>query len=197
MSKVEEFLRIAKPDDQGWSPKISFASLPKSLQPNNGAHWCRASSSIAKQYKVKLFKEGKGNKNTHIQLQGHREDDGRRQTIAPWIYKELLTKDANCCICHSKIDLEIDHKNGRKDDSAMHVATQIRGDFQVLCRRCNQKKRQICKDCKKTDQRYDARRDGYHVPVTAGSLMYEGTCDGCKYYDPPQFNSRFSLTVLT
>jgi len=179
--------------------KIPIEGFPPKLQEqfkNGGSGPFRSDSTFRRNYKIELLKEGSGNANTHILYLGPQQDDGRRQTIAPWIRKALLTKDACCVICRSKKDLEVDHKDGRKNGTAMHISRQQLGDFQILCQRCNQQKRQICKVCKKTDKRYDATQDGFRFPVTRGTLVYEGSCEGCKYYDPPAFNGHCRLTVV-
>jgi hypothetical protein len=54
--------------------------------------------------------------------------------------------------------IEIDHKDGRKND--LHISdlhTQKIDDFQPLCKAANEVKRQICKKCKETDKRWDAK----------------------------------------
>lgn len=47
--------------------------------------------------------------------------------------------------------IEIDHKDGRKDDLRVSdLNTQTFDDFQALCKACNDKKRQIGKKCKES-----------------------------------------------
>ena len=179
--------------------KIAISDLSSVLQrqfKNGGSGPFRSDSTFRRNYKIELLKEGRGNENTHILYWGSQQDDGRRQAIAPWIRKALLTKDARCVICRSKKDLEVDHKDGRKDGTAMHMSKQRLGDFQILCQRCNQQKRQICIVCTKTNKRYDATQDGFRFSVTHGTLDYEESCEGCKYYDPPAFNGHCRLTVV-
>lgn len=53
--------------------------------------------------------------------------------------------------------IEVDHKDGRKDDwRVSNPDTQSFTDFQPLCKAANDVKRQICKECKLTNQRWDA-----------------------------------------
>ncbi len=49
------------------------------------------------------------------------------------------------------------------------------------------KKRQICKECKETGYRFDARKiPGNHYPFYEGEAEYDG-CVGCYQYDPIQY----------
>ncbi|EJB67277.1 type II restriction enzyme NlaIII [Helicobacter pylori Hp H-45] len=55
--------------------------------------------------------------------------------------------------------IEVDHKDGRKDDPRVSDSNaQTFDDFQALCKACNDKKRQVCKECKETDHRFKATK---------------------------------------
>ena len=90
-----------------------------------------------------------------------------------------------CAFCGTHNNLEIDHKNGRKDTDS----TKIK-DFQSLCTHCNKIKRERCKACKKTGVRFDAKTLGYNISYIKGTKyynpMYEG-CEGCYLYDVEAF----------
>lgn len=63
--------------------------------------------------------------------------------------------------------------------------TQDVSDFQPLCKAANDAKRQICKECKRTDKRWNAKNLlGNPFPFYEGGEDYEGTCVGCYQYDP-------------
>ncbi len=64
--------------------------------------------------------------------------------------------------------IEIDHKDGRKDDLRVSdLNTQTFDDFQALCKACNDKKRQICKKCKESGYRFDATKiPGNRYPLS-------------------------------
>ncbi len=84
--------------------------------------------------------------------------------------------------------IEIDHKDGRKDDLRVSdLNTQTFDDFQALCKACNDKKRQICKKCKESGYRFDATKiPGNRYPFYEGAFEYDG-CVGCYQYDPIQY----------
>lgn len=87
--------------------------------------------------------------------------------------------------------IEIDHKDGRKDDwRVSDPDTQSIDDFQPLCKAANDVKRQICKDCKRTNKRWDATYlKGNPYPFYDGDINYteELGCVGCYQYDPVQY----------
>lgn len=84
-------------------------------------------------------------------------------------------------------DMQIDHKDGRKDDTRLaDIETQSVSDFQNTTRAENALKRSTCNKCKETDLRFDARELGYTVAQTIGGPKYT-TCIGCYYYDPIAF----------
>ncbi|WP_324782554.1 hypothetical protein [Helicobacter acinonychis] len=86
------------------------------------------------------------------------------------------------------LDIEVDHKDGRKDDLRISdLSMQTLDGFQALCKACNDKKRQICKECKETSYRFDARKIlGNYYPFYDGEIEYDG-CVGCYQYDPIQY----------
>ena len=193
MTKAEEFIEIAEPDADGITREISTKELPPHLRFGNGASWARAGSQLDKTYNV-IFKKEKGNAITHIKLEGHkRKKDRMTQSIRANIRTAL--KDKRCVMCGKSSQIEIDHKDGRKDNPRVMEGTknQELDDFQPLCKGCNDQKRQACKDCKKTDKRFDATTLNYACPVTEGGLEYEGTCEGCHWHDPSRFKQSFYL----
>jgi hypothetical protein len=176
--------------------KIPISALPRKLQGqfDNGASGpFRSDSVFRKNYNIELLKEGSGNKNTHIRYCGPQEDDGLRQTIRRDIWEKL--SKLPCVFTGTTSQIEVDHKGGRKDDPrVMNPNTQVIEDFQPVCKTVNDIKRQVCKQCEATGQRFDATTIGHPVAAVDGSLEYQGTCKGCYYHDPKYFRSR--LTVI-
>ena len=81
-------------------------------------------------------------------------------------------------------------KDGRKKDSrVLNTRTQRIDDFQPLSKPANDAKRQFCKKCKETGNRYDAKLLGYNISVMEGSIKYSEKlgCVGCFWYDPIAF----------
>ena len=90
-------------------------------------------------------------------------------------------------------DIQVDHKDGRyTDPRVMNQQSQALSDFQALSRAANSAKRGHCRDCKETGVRFDARILGYSHSQWIGEPEYNGTCVGCFWYDPFEFNARVS-----
>lgn len=74
MTKKELFLELAKPNKQGisrWVSVSEFIDKYKRLQLGNGGSWCRANSSLAKEYTVDFDKNiTNGNSIDRIRLSG-------------------------------------------------------------------------------------------------------------------------------
>lgn len=87
--------------------------------------------------------------------------------------------------------IEVDHKDGRKDsDRISSLATQKMDDFQALCKAANDVKRQICKRCKQSNKRWDAKNiKGNPYSFYQGDVDYtaELGCVGCYQYDPVEY----------
>lgn len=93
--------------------------------------------------------------------------------------------------------IEVDHKDGRKDDwRVSDPSTQKESDFQPLCKAANDVKRQICKQCKNDNKRWDAKNLlGNPYSFYEGGLEYQGTCVGCYQYDPVQYRKSCVLKI--
>lgn len=198
MSKKDLFLELAKPDENGvsrWVNSSEFTGKYSDLQLGNGGSWCRASSSLAKEYIVEFDKSRTpGNSIDAVRLNGYREEDTFCQTIRKDI-KDFYS--AQRCVMlgvkgfSENTKIEIDHKDGRKDDwRVSNPETQKLSDFQPLCKAANDVKRQICKECKLSDKRWDATNiKGNPYPYYEGDEHYteELGCRGCYQYDPVEY----------
>lgn len=70
------------------------------------------------------------------------------------------------------------------------METQKLEDFQPLCKAANDIKRQICKKCKETDKRWDAKNlIGNPYSFYEGDENYTDDlgCRGCYQYDPVEY----------
>lgn len=198
MTKTKLFEELAKPDENGvsrWVNKSEFVGKYKSLQLGNGGSWCRASSALAKKYIVETNKNiTKGNSIDAVRLNGFNTNFTFNQNIRSDI-KEFY-KDKNCVMLgingfSENTKIEIDHKDGRKNDFRVSdTASQKLEDFQPLCKAANDVKRQICKRCKETNIRWNARNiKGNPYPFYKGTEEYtdELGCVGCYQYDPVEY----------
>ena len=123
MTKTELFIELASPDREGvsrWVKVTEFVGQYASLQLGNGGSWCRASSSLAKKYNVEFDKSiTSGNSIDAVRLNGFRTDESFNQAIRKDI-KDIY-KEQRCVMLGVKgfsenTKIEVDHKDGRKDD---------------------------------------------------------------------------------
>lgn len=195
MTKTELFIELAKPDENGisrWVSVSEFIGIYKELQLGNGGSWCRASSAIAKFYNVEFDKSiTPGNSIDRIRLNGYNQNKSFNQAIRKDIkdfYKSKPCVMLGIVGTSENTKIEIDHKDGRKDDwRVSDPATQTLDDFQPLCKAANDAKRQICKHCKLTNKRWNAQNIlGNPYPFYKGNEDYsdEFGCVGCYQYDP-------------
>ena len=198
MTKKELFLKLAKPDSQGLSRWVSvseFVNEYKELQLGNGGSWCRGNSSLAKEYVIELNKkETNGNSIDKIRLNGFNNEEIFNQNIRKDIRDFYKTQ--NCVMLgingySENTKIEIDHKNGRKDDSRLSdLGSQKLTDFQPLSKAANDVKRQICKQCKQTNKRWSAKNiKGNPYDYYDGDENYSPAlgCKGCYQYDPVEY----------
>ncbi len=198
VSKKELFIELAKPNENGisrWVLVTEFVGKYKILQLGNGCDFGRKSSSLAKEYIVEFDKSlTKGNRVDAIRLNGFNPKETFNQTISQEVRD--FYKHENCVMLgirgtSENTKIEIDHKDGRKNDSRVsNVKTQRIEDFQPLCKAANDAKRQICKKCKETDKRWDAKNlKGNPYSFYDGDENYteELGCIGCYQYDPVEY----------
>ena len=198
MTKTELFIEIAAPDKNGvsrWVRVSEFTGRYANLQLGNGGSWCRASSTLAKTYNVEIDKSlTPGNSIDAIRLNGFK----RKDTFSQSIRKDIkdFYKNQRCVMLGIKgfsenTKIEVDHKDGRKEDwRVSNPETQRFDDFQPLCKAANDVKRQICKYCKESNERWDATNiKGNPYPFYAGDKHYteELGCVGCYQYDPVEY----------
>jgi len=193
ISKVDLFLELAKPDETGNSRKVLFSEFVGEYEPlklGNGGSWCRDDQSLAKQYIIERFKEGRGNEITAIQLFGFNTKKQIQKQIRSDIAKEISSQ--KCAVLHIS-NVEVDHKDGHRDDyENLKPENQKLQDFQPLSSAVNKAKRQHCKVCRETKQRFDARVLGFSKGSWCGNGKYRGTCVGCYWHDVKKFNQEIS-----
>ncbi len=205
---IDLFLELAKPDDKTgesrWVDTSEFIGKYKKLELGNGWSWGRKSSRLQRDYQVKVKRSGTGNAITAIKLVGFNEDKGRHfcQNIRKDI-KDIITK-RKCVMLgvngtSENTKIEVDHKDGRKNDMRVSDLSQQRlDDFQPLCKAANDIKRQICKNCKKNDKRWDAKNiEGNPYSFYEGDENYTEPlgCVGCYQFDPVEYRKRCALRL--
>lgn len=142
MTKVELFEQLAQPNENGesrWVDVAEFIGDYSKLKLGNGGDWCRNNSILAKKYIVETDKsKKKGNSIDAIRLNGF----NTIKTFSSHIRQDIkdFYKDKNCVMLGVKgksenTNIEIDHKDGRKDDLRVaNTKTQTLNDFQPLSR---------------------------------------------------------------
>lgn len=194
------FEQLAQPDENGvsrWVLKSEFVGEYASLMFKNGGDWCRKESSIARKYVVEFDKSvTKGPGVDRIRLNGYRAEND-------WIGGQGIRSDIKNhykqkrCVILGTSNPEVDHKNGWKNDiNVMNTETQQLSDFQPLSKAANDAKRQFCKECRSTGNRYDAKRLGYPISFYKGNENHDGTkngCVGCFWYDPIEFRKHLKF----
>jgi len=188
-SKPQLFLELAKPNDKGFSRKVSvdeFVGNYEKLKMGNGGDWCRDDGSLGKEYNIRRIPDG--NRIVAVRLMGHNKKQVIDKTIPARVRQKL--KDQRCRVLATG-KVEIDHKDGRRDDPRAPDQLEV-DDFQPLSKAANNAKRQHCKECRKTGKRFDATVLGYKIGQVQGNGTYSGTCVGCYWYDIFYFNRKVS-----
>lgn len=197
-TKTELFLELAQPDKNGfsrWVSKTEFVGKYAKLMFQNGCDFARKSSTLAKKYLIDFDrKQTSNNSIDRIRLIGFNTEKSFNQSIRKDIKDFYKTK--NCVMLgingnSENTKIEIDHKDGRKNDwKVSDIKTQKLEDFQPLCKAANDAKRQICKKCKETNKRWNAKNIlGNPYPFYQGNENYtkELGCIGCYQYDPVEY----------
>ncbi len=187
------FLELAEPDEDGFSrtvPITEFVGRYARLQLGNGGSWCRDDGALAAEYNVRRNKSG--NKIVSVELQGKKKSPILKP-IPSHIKREVASR--RCAVLAVGAQIEVDHKDGRRDDPRLSDANLVTiDDFQPLSKAVNLAKRQHCKECRETDNRFDAKRLGYAVSHFKGNDRYNGSCIGCYWHDPLRFNKEVSAS---
>lgn len=191
MTKTELFIKLANPDTNGvsrWVNINEFVGEYACLTFGNGASWARKESTLAKRYIIEFDKSiTKGNGIDRIRLAGLNNGD-YSQHIRTDIKRTIKSQR---CVVLGTSNPEVDHKNGMKnEDRVMRNEDQRLEDFQPLSKAANDAKRQFCKECRRTQIRFDAKLLGYPMSYYAGTAHHnfeENACVGCYWYDPIEF----------
>lgn len=198
MTKTDLFLELANPDENGisrWVNIQAFTWKYKDLQLWNGWSWCRASSTLAKKYIIEFDKsKSSGNSIDAIRLNWLNTAPVFNHNIRGDIKEFYKTQNCVMLWVNGKSEntkIEVDHKDWRKSNERVsNVKTQHIEDFQPLCKAANDIKRQICKKCKETNKRWNAKNiqwnpyDFYHGDENYREDLW---CIWCYQFDPVEY----------
>jgi hypothetical protein len=97
-----------------------------------------------------------------------------------------------CALLGTYQNIEVDHKNGRKNDRRLEdLSLQVLDDFQPLNSTVNAVKREHCRRCEASGKRYDARDRGFRHGWWIGGEAFL-SCNGCFWHDIRRFNAEMS-----
>lgn len=195
-NKIDLFLELAKPNEETgesrWVYVTEFVGRYKDLVLGNGFSWGRKNSRLQRIYKLELKR--KGNAIIAIKLVGFNQDEHFNQNIRQDIKNAISKRKCVMLGINGSSEntvIEVDHKDGRKNDMRVSdLTTQKIDDFQPLCKAANDIKRQICKLCKETDKRWDAKNIlGNPYSFYEGDEQFTERlgCKGCYQYDPVEY----------
>lgn len=178
--------------EEGFSEYISMEELEQyhhSFHTSNGGDWCRSNQGyLGTRYIIERLKEGR--RISAVKTDGYNKGTKINQSIRSDILKEIQKR--RCVILDISTNIECDHKDGMKDDWRLNnKENQKIDDFQALTKTANDAKRQHCKNCRESGERYDAKRLGYKESYIYGG-KYSKTCTGCYWNDPVKFNQKIS-----
>lgn len=190
------FLVLADPDEDGYSRPIHTSEFVGDYADlkigGNGGSWCRSDSILGDHYNITRTKEK--NRIISVKLDG-RKKKGDSKPIPTGIQK--MMQQGRCAVLHTGGKNQTDHKDGRRDDPRLNDPNKVSmDDFQSMSQAANSAKRQHCKECRSTNRRFDATVLGYSVSQTKGGLDYVGSCVGCYWHDPFEFNKLVSSNYI-
>ena len=186
-TKLELFKKLAQPNNDGFSRVVYRSEFVGEFEPlytTNGLSWGRQDV-----FPWRLKLERSGGKIISYQCIGFNNisDKSISNEIVKFIKKER-------CLLLGTRKPEADHKNGRYNNPRVNnKKTQKLRDFQALGQAANKAKRQFCKDCKKTNKRFDAKILGFKQSFSQGGEEYLESVDGCVgyfWYDVKDFRAK-------
>jgi len=202
LTKIELFEELANIDENGcsrWVFTSEFIGKYQSLRLLNGSGWARNDGNFGKKYLIeKDCSLTPGNKIDAIRTVGFNNAPKITQSIRQDIRKHYANKPSALSGVYEKGRMEVDHKNGRKDDPrVMNTKTQTLDDFMPLTKSENDMKRQKCKECKRNNTRFKATTLGYPIDYWCGNEKRDNNpdgCVGCFLYDPIEFRKHLYTT---
>jgi len=192
-TKASLFFSLCNVDlNTGYSDIVGMSVLePAGLKTDNGGSWCRSDGPLGTYFNVNRVK--RGGKIVSVQLTGYKQNN-----FSSSIDAEITNRYKNdpCRVLYvTGKYIEIDHKDGRKHDFKLHD-NQTLDDFQPLHKSANVAKRQHCRVCADTGMRFNAMSLGYSTSHFIGPEKYNGSCIGCYWHDPFEFNKIISSTFV-
>lgn len=196
-TKNELFIELANPNSEWFSRRVNIDEFQWDyiwLVFGNWADWARSDWQLAKKYIIEFDKSiTPWNRNDRVRLNWLKLESNQTNQIRKDIKDYYWSKR---CVILDTSKPEIDHKNWRKNDpKAMVLKTQELSDFQPLSKAANDAKRQHCKNCINTNNRFDAKNIWYSISFTEWWHKHDNTenwCIWCFWYDPIEFRKKLN-----
>ncbi len=159
----------------------------------NGSPFFQSDRGLGKKYTLEKQRD-KGNRLTSVRCTGFapHHQTNRAQGI-PQEVREWFRSGLPCAMCGTRSNVVPDHKDGNKQPIKPGAK-----DFQPLCTHCNSVKREVCKRCSSTGNRFDARTLGYSVGWVQGGVRFQPRtprCVGCYWCSPLEFRAGLVMKV--
>lgn len=204
---------FARPDENGSSEWVDINELAKICPlfiTTNGGAWYRDNQTylgkkyIFLAYKIDVNEQGDNFKNRFKKRLVRFKTDEEKESmpikeipdnVIDHYNQEKKEGTARSAFSGSSENLELDHKNGRYNNTTKDKYANLTiDDFQWLTKNENDRKREVCKKCRNTGNRFDATQLGYTVPVTRGEIEYDdcNECFGCLWRDPKAFIKEYT-----
>lgn len=189
--KAEKLFKINSNTISDWIPMEVFEK--EGLGFGNGRDWARDDGTFCRKYNLKL-RCGIGGKVTHMKIDGYAAAPKIRGNIPNQIRLHYSNRPCVFTGIYRPGHMECDHKKAR------YIEGNTLEEFQSVLDTFNGGiKKQACKVCELTNQRYDARVLGYCVGWTVGNNILtteKSCCEGCYMSDPVVFRKTISAQFV-
>lgn len=189
-SKTYQLEKVFNPDLLGTTRWVNVEELEKkvgfSVNGNGCAH-IQSDRGLGKKYKIeKIYDHGQVK---YIRLVGYVKEPVSR--YVPLAIKKLITS-YKCVFTGTTSNIVVDHKDGTYPNIDVYDINA----YQPVCKSMNTIKRERCKKCKASGQRFDAKEMYYSVSwIIGGSQRTDALgCKGCFLYDPIKFRQSLKPT---
>jgi len=183
--KLERAMEINSDGKSDWKTIKELEKIIGFNLNGNGAWLLSRSKGIGKIFNIQKRTEPGSNKIHSIKATGFAKKITCANASNLTVEK---IRDMPCSMCGTTYNIQIDHRDPRLNyDGYLSIDY-----FQPLCAHCNDVKRQFCKKCIKTNERFDAKLLGFSISYIEGDKNYDENglrCKGCFWEGPKEFRS--------
>ena len=195
--KNEVITDCFRPDERGFSRWVAIDDLKARFpeQANqfggNGSNFFSRNSPVLD---FAMERRPSGGKVEARRLAGltHTVVNQTSRVIRPDILRTV--RSMPCALTGQTTDIECDHKCSRRPPNTDPKLQSI-DDFQPLSKAANCRKRSVCGDCVRNNQRFDARTLGFAIGWLSGNATTP-SCEGCFWHDIHRFRAGLTLASV-